>query len=63
MSFDRVAIVSTDGVRRNYSVHEFLEMPLNQRVGYILGRSLEFFLGAQPIDRADALKSLRSWRG
>ncbi len=57
--FDRV-VVKDDGVRNEYSVDAFLALPLYQRVAYILERKIEFFAGERMVDRANALRSLRS---
>ena len=57
--FDRVTIASDDGTRRSYSAQEFLALPLHERVRYILGRDVAFFLGSIPVERGTALRALR----
>lgn len=56
--FDRVIVVE-GGARRTLSAGTFLEMPVHERVRHVLARSVEFYLGEQPIDRKQALASLR----
>lgn len=58
MIFDRVDIREKGTVIR-MSREEFLAMPLDRRIRVILARDLEFFLGDQPVDRREALRSLR----
>lgn len=41
------------------SVSEFLSLPFAERVRAILGDSLRFFSGGEPIDRGVALRALR----
>ena len=55
MPFDTIAL----GVeRRRVSVFEFLAMPLDERVGFILNRQIEFLRDGKAINRSVALKSL-----
>lgn len=57
--FDRVVIRHGTGWRETYSIEEFLALPLDARIKYILSRDIEFFQGDMRVDRADALRSLR----
>jgi hypothetical protein len=59
MPFDQVIVVD-DGMRRTLTVDSFLRMPVHERVRHVLERSVEFFLQGQPIDRKQALASLRA---
>lgn len=59
MPFDRVIVVES-GARRALTVDSFLQMPVHVRVRHVLQRSVEFFLDGQPIDRKQALASLRA---
>jgi hypothetical protein len=58
-AFDRVVVHGANGSRREFSAADFLALPLHQRIHYVLGREIEFFLGEAPVDRAGALRSLR----
>ena len=58
-AFDSVIVHRTDGSRQAYSVDEFMALPLDERVGLILARSIDFYLGDAPVARREALKSLR----
>jgi len=58
-AFDEVVVIEQGGKRRSYDVAAFLALPLNERIGYILGRNVEFLLGGQRVAQAEALKSLR----
>jgi hypothetical protein len=57
--FDRVILAREDGQRFVCTVEEFMAMPLHERIRYILGRDVEFYLGEEPIDRGVALRALR----
>jgi hypothetical protein len=59
ISFDRVVLVNAAGERVSYSAEAFLELPLATRIQHILARDVEFFHGVLPVDRSEALKSLR----
>jgi hypothetical protein len=57
--FDRVVLVEA-GRRRDVSMSEFLAMPLDERIRAILKRAIEFYDGAQAVDRQSALNFLRA---
>jgi hypothetical protein len=61
LPFDRVVIVDR-GARKELTVTAFLALPLAVRVGHLLGSGLEFFQGAERVDRAKALNLLRQYR-
>lgn len=61
LPFDQVVIAASDGrPARVLSAGEFLALPLDRRVQLILGRQVEFALRATPVDRTEALRSLRA---
>jgi hypothetical protein len=55
MPFDTITLGAE---RRRVSVLEFLAMPLDERVGFILNRQIEFLRDGKAINRGVALKSL-----
>ena len=55
MPFDMIALGAE---RRRVSVLEFLAMPLDERVGFILNRQIEFLRDGKTINRGVALRSL-----
>lgn len=56
--FDRVVLA--EGVsRRTLSPSEFFELPLADRLRFVLERRVTFFRGQQAIDPRQALASLR----
>ena len=57
--FTRVNIRGQRGTRV-MSSDEFLSLPLHERVEYILGRSVDFFDGQQPVELKAALAWLRT---
>ena len=59
LSFDRVVVVGVDGLEREYSVEEFLTLPIHDRVRQILERRLRFYLRGDVVDQTEALKSMR----
>ena len=59
--FDTV-VVRDGAVRRELTLDAFLRLPLPQRIGYILGRTLEFHVRGRPVDRAEALRWLTAFR-
>ena len=61
IAFDRVVMDGPDGVPVVYSLAEFLALPLNERIDRVMKRNVTFFRGNVQIDRADALRSLRTW--
>ena len=63
VSFDRV-VVKHEGraTPTSYTVPEFMALPLAERIRYILGRQVSFFLGSVPVDPKIALASLRPGR-
>lgn len=60
--FDLV-VITRDGAQTRLSLGEFAALPLHERVGLILERAVEFYDRGTPVDRQDALKFLRVWRG
>jgi hypothetical protein len=56
--FNRVVIVE-EGKRRDLSVEQFLELPLDVRIHFVLKRAVEFYDGVEPVARNTALSSLR----
>jgi hypothetical protein len=58
-AFDEVVIIERGGARRSLDVAAFLALPLDKRIGYILGRNVEFLRDGQRVSQAEALKSLR----
>ena len=61
LPFDRV-VISADAKREELSVEQFLALPLDRRIGYVLSRAIEFFKGGAPVDRRVALGSLQQQR-
>jgi hypothetical protein len=59
LPFDRVVFLG-NGQAREFSVQEFLALPMHQRVVHLLSRELAFYRGPTQIDRSTALKQLRS---
>jgi hypothetical protein len=57
--FDRVQIRDDSGSWRTLTAEQFLALPLNVRIQYILAREIQFYRGDDLVDRAKALKSLR----
>lgn len=55
--FDRVVLTEDEG-SRELTLPQFLALPLPLRIRSIVGRRLEFFRQGQPVDRAEALRSL-----
>ena len=49
--YEKVCLLSLDA---------FLELPLNERIVYILQRQVEFFADGRPVEREIALRSLRA---
>lgn len=62
LAFDRV-VLSDAGTQKELDLESFLTLPLHMRVRYVLGRQIEFFAGAQLVDRRVALDSLRRRQG
>jgi hypothetical protein len=60
--FDLV-VVTRDGIRTELSLGDFAALPLHERVGLVLARAIDFYDRGRPVDRQDALKFLRVWRG
>jgi hypothetical protein len=56
--FDRV-VITEGGERREMTVAQFVELPLDQRIHYILERTLVFYRGDVEIDRRVALAGIR----
>ena len=50
--------ISLGGHRRRVSLVEFLAIPLDERVGFILNRQIEFLRDGKVVNRSVALKSL-----
>ena len=58
LPFDRVVI--TDGNYKNEMwLGQFLALPLDEKIRYILSRDVEFFNGDALVDRKIALAALR----
>jgi hypothetical protein len=53
-------VIDSDTVQRRISVEDFLALPLTERVGYILSKSLRFFKDFDEIDTRSALIRLRA---
>jgi hypothetical protein len=60
--FDLV-VITREGIHTELSLAQFAALPLHERVGLILERAVEFYDRGRPVDRQDALKFLRVWRG
>jgi hypothetical protein len=60
--FDLV-VITRDGAHTELSLREFAALPLHERVGLVLERAVEFYDRGRLVDRQDALKFLRVWRG
>jgi hypothetical protein len=58
LPFNRIVLVE-NGRRRELTVEQFLELPLDLRINYVLSRALEFYDAATPVARSVALASLR----
>lgn len=58
VSFDRVVIFDREG-RRELSKHEFLKLPLSQRIRCVIERTATFYSGDEEVDRHGALDALR----
>lgn len=59
LAFDQVVISKPAGEVRPSSA-EFLALPIDERIGYIIGRKVAFFCGKMPIERAEALRSMKA---
>jgi hypothetical protein len=59
LPFDRVILGSDEG-QREFSLGEFLALPLHNRIKALLSRNLAFFRGGLEVDRRAALESLRT---
>jgi hypothetical protein len=55
--FDKIIV--SNGSIQEFSVEEFLALPLHKRIRYMLQHNLQFFLRDEPVDRRAALHSLR----
>lgn len=60
--FDLV-VITRNGGRKELSLGEFAALPLHERVGLVLERAVDFYDRGRPVERQDALKFLRAWRG
>ena len=58
LPFDRVVVNSHDPPLQ-LSAQEFMSLPLDRRIGYVLSRQIEFFLGSAAVERRRALASLQ----
>jgi hypothetical protein len=58
LPFDRV-VVTLNNSPMELSVEQFLQLPLDRRIGYVLSRAIQFFNGPVPVDRRVALASLQ----
>jgi hypothetical protein len=58
LPFDTVVLTSQTPPLR-LSAAEFLELPLDRRIGYVLSRQIEFLLGGVQVERRHALASLQ----
>jgi hypothetical protein len=56
---DRVVLSST-GHNEELSVAQFLHLPLDDRIRFILEHAVTFYQGGEIVDRQDALKYLRT---
>jgi hypothetical protein len=59
LPFDRV-VLQLDTEAREFSVDEFMSLPVHERIGYLLSRGLAFFRGSTEVNPRDALKRLRA---
>ena len=59
LPFDRIAVVLGPN-KGEYSIGEFLKLPLSDRVKSILFGDISFSAGGQPVNATDALKALRA---
>jgi hypothetical protein len=57
LPFDAV-VIERGRERRRVSAEAFMQLPLSERIGLILGRRVEFLDGEQKVDRSLALKAL-----
>jgi hypothetical protein len=55
LPFNRVVVGET---KRELSVDQFLALPLNERVRYVLSQHIAFYDGVAPVERSIALRSL-----
>jgi hypothetical protein len=55
--FDRVVILST---QQSMRVEQFVALPLDVRIAYVLARQVAFYAGTTQIDSKVALSSLRT---
>jgi hypothetical protein len=58
LPFDLV-VLKQNGQSKAFSPTEFVQLPLSQRIGSILGGAVTFFHGDRPVDKAEALRALR----
>jgi hypothetical protein len=58
LPFNRI-VLTENGRRRELTVEQFLDLPLDQRIHLVLSRALEFYDANQPVARNVALASLR----
>lgn len=55
-SYDRVVVRDAAGKTRQLSRSEFENLPLRERVAYLIGGTAEFFAGVVPVSPAEAMK-------
>jgi hypothetical protein len=53
-------ILRSSGHNEELSVAQFLHLPLDQRIQFILEHAVTFYEGGEVVDRQDALKYLRT---
>ena len=59
LPFDHIVLAERDGAERHFTVEEFMELPIHERIEHILERRVRFFNGVTSIDPSVALRSLR----
>jgi hypothetical protein len=57
LPFDEVVVTTVEGTRQ-FAPSEFMALPLNTRVFYVLSHRLRFSLGGKHVDRRDALEAI-----
>ena len=55
IKFDRVEIAEESGQRRTLQRGEFQALKLDERVRYILGKRVKFYMGEREVPLKDAL--------
>lgn len=61
LPFDEVLVSGSGAGHVRYDAHDFLGLPLQERVELILSRRVRFLLKGQEVSSTQALRALREW--